>query len=208
MKPLIFQVTTVGSPYNVLINEFKDRHLGYAEKWGFDFELIDNQDLSPWRKVEVLEDELQKRDLVIYLDADAVILDMQTDLRNAFLCRRSALGLAWHRCPHVYDHYNVGVVYAQQCRDAISVWKYFNGNELDQHMWREQHCLNKGLLDVLPNSVVKLDSKWHSTINLDYAPDIVAPVVVAAHGCGSWQNRLALLKQAVNRHDKERIQAA
>ncbi len=198
MNPLILQVTDVKSPYDLLIEEFKPRHELYAARHGFDYIWLHAPDPA-WAKVERVAEELERRELVVYLDADAAIVDMDADLRDALEGCDRVLGAAWHKCPAVYDHWNAGVLYVKNCLMMVRYWSEYRGGALAQHHWAEQHCLNKGVLcDPDRAHIHQLKLKWHATINLDYDP-AQKPVVVAAHGCGDWLTRLKLLKDVVNK---------
>ena len=120
----------------------------YAERHGYELALHDSvvatERPPAWSKVQILRAALEEYDVVLWIDADAAIVDASTDILDG-LHRRSVLGLVAHR----YDGQqipNSGVMVLRRSRAArrflADVW---NESAYVDHKWWE----NAAFLHVL-----------------------------------------------------------
>jgi len=159
-----------------------ERNIAYCEKHGFDYDyLIGCRDprfndpyQGAWPKVEMIHDALQKNyQYVVWLDADTIIRDLDTDLRDG--CP-NGIGACWMRIPQL-DHWNTGVLYlqnSQAVRNFVSEWlAQFPGHL----QWKEQGVFN--VMAMKSRLVQTISDRWNATLNYSMVPDAV---VLGFHG--------------------------
>jgi len=179
-----------------MIELTRERNENYCKRWKIDYQVhIDpvvkewEPKYGAWAKVELVRRALDTGyKYVIWLDADAMIYDLDTDLREA--CQ--GIGACWHRIPQL-DHWNVGVMYfknAPEVKDFINEWlnKYPGARD----GWNEQGEFNR--LAMKSKIVHTLSDRWNATLNVSMVPDAV---VLGFHGQGDAEQRLALMEQAL-----------
>ena len=183
--------------YQPLMELTKDRNQDYCEKHGFDYvylvgclsEKYANVYQGGWVKVELIRTALAKGyEYVIWLDPDALIYDMETDLRDA--CPKG-IGSCWMRIPQL-NHWNVGVLYMRntpEVRKFIGDWLESFPGERD---WMEQGEFNK--LALKGRVVETISDRWNATINYSMVPDAV---VLGYHGNGDAPQRFSMMRDTL-----------
>ncbi len=175
-----------------LLEWSEPRHRAYCERWGFDYrpeyEPQQTERHPVWDKVLLIQAALRAGyRTVVWLDADALIVDPATDLRTAL---RWDLGLVDHPGPPY--HLNAGAIYL---RNEPWLHELF-GRVWDlqrEHPWQEQQILNELLEARNWSGVEVLHARWNSTIGVNETP---RAVVQAWHGPLSPEERLALMQAA------------
>ena len=169
----------------------------YCEKWGWDYEPLIGTlsekyaDINngAWIKVEMIKNALAKGyDYVMWLDADALIYDTDTDCRDAFV---NGIGVCWMRIPQL-DHWNTGVMYVKnlpQVLEFIDEWlSKFPGSQ----QWREQGIFNQ--MAMQSRIVQTISDRWNATMNYNLVPDAV---VLGYHGNGDAAMRLEMMTRTL-----------
>ena len=176
-----------------------DHNARYCESYGFDYwHRIENSlpGSDPlkgsWSKVELMRQGLEAGfDTVIWLDADTIICDLDTDLRDAIQLER--IGACWHRIPQL-NHWNVGALYLDNCepvRDFIDQWLSQYPGEFG---WMEQGVFNR--LALQSNVVTTISDRWNATLDVSMVPDAV---VLGFHGQGDTPHRTKIMEQTYER---------
>lgn len=197
-KAIIIQQIYHGSDYDKIIAMTLPRTLQACKRHGLDYHFVYGNVMDEWEQkyggwaklpliLSAFSNDYQH---VIWLDADAMIADLDTDPRGG--CPESGLGMTINTQP--FPHFNVGMIYAtksDEVVDFIQNWiTWFPGPVKG---WHEQAMLN--LLIHAPhfgNIVKQIDNKWNSCTaggtHVDKA------VVEAFHGEGAPARRYELMK--------------
>jgi hypothetical protein len=132
-------------------------------------------------------------ELVIWMDADTVIVDFETDLREA-TGEFTHIGLAanpvsWRGWGF---HFNFGVAYVRATRESLDFLRQLRnlGPVENEHHWENQGALHT-LLQRGGFHVDRIDNRWNSAAH----NNVPHPVVRAFHGVGP--SALAELKKLV-----------
>ena len=173
--------------------------LAYAKKHSFDYEfsygdIVPEWDMlcGGWAKLALISGALQRGyKYVVWLDVDALIVDMDADLREA--CPEG-IGMVIHHSPN--PHYNIGCMYmtnSQEVKEFVNYWMSWYPGPTFKGSWHEQAILN--LLSQTPaGQIVKeIDCKWNST-KAGHCHTNRA-VVEGFHGEGSPEQRLAKMQE-------------
>jgi hypothetical protein len=201
MKPLIIQQVypdvPEGVPYVQMADLCKDRHDRYCEKHGFDFRYVKGP-TNPkyadvhkggWDKIQLIKDALAEgRETIVWLDADAMVYDMETDLQDACV---EGIGVCWHRIPQL-DHWNTGVMYFRNTPEVVKFVDDWISKFPGSDRWMEQGEFNK--LAMQGKIVQTISDRWNATLNYTMVPDAV---VLGFHGNGTPPQRFEMMKQAL-----------
>lgn len=144
-----------------------------------------------WAKIELMRQALEAGyEYVIWLDADTLIRNMKSDLREAELYNH--IGACWHRIPQLH-HWNVGALYLSNSERVRSfVWEWLSGYPGLNDGWLEQGVFNR--LAMQSDIVQTISDKWNATINFTEVPDAV---VLGYHGAGDTKARYELMKEVL-----------
>jgi hypothetical protein len=175
-----------------MIQEQFVRNTNYCERYGLDYQFFSSEikDIvyGGWDKVYRMQDAL-KYDLVIWLDADAIIFDTEKDLKDVPIPEDS-IGAVRFSIP--VSHLNVGVLYikpGEHSSEFVSMWlSEFPG----QGSWHEQEAFNR----IRNDCVVELPQEWNR--NYDHNP-FANPVVMGFHGYGEADYRIGLMRKVLER---------
>lgn len=196
---ILIQQCYPGHGYEPMAELTKARNISYCNQWQIDYQLqidavvpewpVEN---GGWAKIELIRRALDKGyKYVIWLDVDAMIYDLDTDLRKG--CP-DGIGACYHRIPQL-NHWNVGVMFMQntsEVREFIVDWlKCYPG---DGDGWNEQGVFNR--LGKTIKVVETISDKWNATLNVNIVPDAV---VLGFHGCGSAEKRYQLMRATLER---------
>lgn len=201
---VLIQQAYPGKGYEEMINLTWDRNADYCNKWDFDYwthiaPIVPEWDIKNggWAKIELIRRALDKGyQYIVWLDADAMIYDLETDLRDG--CPKG-IGASWHRIPQ-WNHWNVGVLLMQntyEVREFIVSWikEYPGAND----GWFEQGVFNR--MGMKSKVVHTLSDKWNATLNVNMVPDAV---ILGFHGHGDAKQRYEAMKRI---SDKEAAKA-
>lgn len=193
---------TENEPYHAALDLVYKRHLAYADKWNMDYLVVRGEvrvDFKPnnggWAKLELVRMALADGyKFIIWIDADAMIVDMDTDLREG--CPEG-LGMVLHTGPGTPGpHLNVGVMLIQntpRVRALVDEWltRYPGTTEFPWYEQGEAHKLARD--PKWQDVIIQIDSKWNSCI---YAGTHVDNAIIEAwHGMGNGAMRLAQMRQ-------------
>ena len=146
-----------------------------------------------WVKIELIRAALKAGyEYIVWLDADAMIIDVSVDLRHAF--EAGKIGAAWHRIPQL-NHWNVGVMYVHNTPDTsafISQWLASYPPPKDG--WMEQGVFNR--MGKAGKIVSTVSDKWNATIDVNLVPDAV---VLGFHGQGDAEYRYGMMEETFKR---------
>jgi hypothetical protein len=174
------------------------RNRNYCIRWQMDYQCLESagsvEHADPtkgsWAKVDLIKIALDKGyKFIVWLDADALIKDLDTDLRDGCI---DGIGACWMRIPQL-NHWNVGVLYitnTPQVKEFIDTWL---ANYPGERQWMEQGVFNK--LAMQSKVVQTVSDRWNSTLNYSMVPDAV---VLGYHGYGSAQDRLDAMTATLN----------
>jgi hypothetical protein len=179
----------------------EERHLSYCRKWKIDYMSVIGEvreDYKPntggWAKIELVLRALEKGySYVAWIDADAMIVDMNTDLRSG--CP-DGVGMVLHDGQGTPGpHLNVGIMLMKNSDKVREFYeelakRYPGTNEFP---WFEQGEANKMSKEPKWKDVVfKIDNKWNSCL---YAKTHVDDAVIEAwHGMGDPAQRTAQMQ--------------
>jgi hypothetical protein len=172
----------------------------YCQRHGYVYQCtVENPrpDFDPlqgsWGKIELIREALELGyKNVIWLDADTLITDFNTDLRDAI--QPGKIGACWHRIPQL-SHWNVGALYVSntaETRAFIDEWLASYPPPADD--WMEQGVFNR--MAMKSKTVVTLSDKWNATLDVNMVPDAV---VLGFHGQGDTEYRINIMKQTMDR---------
>lgn len=186
-----------------LLELTRHRNRDYCIRWQMDFQCLESAS-SPryanvkdgsWSKIELIKFALENGyKYVVWLDADTLIKDLDTDLRDACV---NGIGTCWHRIPQL-NHWNVGALYfvnTPAVREFIDAW--LSGFPGLGDGWNEQGVFNK--LARQSRVVQTISDRWNATLNYSMVPDAV---VLGYHGYGTTQERLDAMKATLEYLEK------
>lgn len=201
---VLIQQAYPGKGFEPMIELTRERNAEYCKRFSFDYEVhIDavnpewKMEQGGWAKLLLIQDALQKGyKYIVWLDADAMIYDLDTDLRDG--CP-NGIGACYHRIPQL-SHWNVGVMLMQNSEDVrnfLTDWiAQFPGAG---DGWFEQGVFNR--LGMKSKVVHTLSDKWNATVNVNMVPDAV---ILGFHGYGDAKQRFEAMKRI---SDKEAAKA-
>ena len=176
----------------------KERHAAYCERFGFDFwhevyNMSRPMETGAWAKIELMQKALDKGyEYIVWIDADAMIYDVDTDLREAI--QRNKIGACWHRIPQL-NHWNVGVLYLHNSvavRNVVENW--WASYPAPNDGWFEQGVFNR--IGKENNTIVTISDRWNATLDVNMVPDAV---VLGFHGQGNAKQRYEIMKATMAR---------
>lgn len=199
MKTLLIQHVYPNHGYLPMVLEYVPRHAEYCRKFGIDYEFFMGE-LMPYQKGEwdkvilVKEALLSNYELVIWLDADAIIKDLYTDLKDVPL-GPDRIGAVWFPVPE--PHFNVGVLYFRNgpnVRQFVDDWAAGYPGE---DYWHEQRVFND-LANTPSKSneafIMRLPPQWNSSRDHNWVSDAI---IAAGHGIGPLQQRQEFLQKCL-----------
>jgi hypothetical protein len=131
---------------------------------------------------------------IIYLDADTLIADRSTDLREAI--KPDTIGVVWHslfKHNRNLSHFNVGALYVsntEKVRKFVDQW-LASLPGIPDFPWWEQGVFNKLGLEM--KIIERLDNKWNAENGVSPSNH---PVVLGFHG---FPDQLGAIKETISR---------
>jgi hypothetical protein len=214
---LLLQVCNSASPHSqfgVYSGIFYDmlrlsypRHSAYARAHQMDYWHImgDQKEmlLGAWPKVLLIRDALKAGyPFIAYLDTDAVVWNMECDLRDA-LPADKLIGAVLHdpaksaylQSAQVPAHQNVGVLYFRNdplTHEFIEDW--LASYPVDDR-WQEQGVFNTLIAsDKYKDITCVVDDTWNATVNVNM---VTTPAVMAWHGIMPPERRLDMMRNTL-----------
>lgn len=191
-KSLLIQQVYPKRGFRSLLVETFDRNTKYCEEHDIDYmaimsEILDAQK-GGWDKLGHIKNALDIYELVIWLDADAIIYDLTRDLKTV-PNPPDTIGAVKYFLPA--PHLNVGVLYfrnGERVKRFVSDWlERYPG----QGSWAEQMVFNS----MKDKTVFSLPMEWNRIY--DHNPS-ANPVVLGFHGFSDAKYRLELMKKVLN----------
>ncbi|MEO8428675.1 MAG: glycosyltransferase family 9 protein [Verrucomicrobiota bacterium] len=194
IKAILIQQAT--GAYIQMLNLSGEQHNAYAARHDLSFWAVRGSvqlDRPPvWDKVLLIHMMLAAGfELVVWLDADTLIVRPDVDLRRALpdgppigMCRNP---LPWGTQPW---HYNAGVIFVRNTKAARLFFDNVRNAGPVEHSWQEQAKMNE-LSQQYPDVVQSVDNKWNCTRGVNPTRD---PVIRAWHGKG--RKAVGLMKAA------------
>jgi hypothetical protein len=170
------------------------RHMAYARKHNMEFWCqmgrVQSERPPVWDKIILLQQALRKNyNLVVWIDADAMIVNLNVDLREA-LSEFSHVGLCRYegKWRDRGWHHNAGVIFV---RNGPLAGKFFDevwNSGPSDHVWQEQDRI-MDLAEKHPGVLQTIDSRWnaHPSSKSD------RPVIKGWHGFPG--NKSVLIKK-------------
>jgi hypothetical protein len=200
--------------YHPALELVRERHQAYADKWKFDYLVVFGEvrldwevSHGGWAKLELVRQMLAKGyKYVVWVDADAMIVDMNTDLREG--CPEG-LGMVVHNGAGTPGpHMNVGVMLMQnseRVRAFFDEWvtRYPGTTEFP---WYEQGEAHKMAHDPKwAGVVIEIDKRWNSCV---YAETHVNNAVIEGwHGMGTPAQRTEQMRTFLDLLNKSGIES-
>jgi hypothetical protein len=181
------------------------RHSAYARAHQMDYWHI-MSDVHPemehgaWPKIWLMLDALEAGyQYVAYLDTDAVVWNMDCDLRDALpegaligACVHDPEKSAYLRACEVPRHHNVGVLYARNDPLTVQFLRDWLAAYPAPDRWQEQGVFNNLIEDErYAPYVATLDDTWNATVNVNM---VNQPNVLAWHGIMPVEKRLDVMR--------------
>jgi hypothetical protein len=175
----------------------KERNEEYCKKFNFDYLLLMGEgDLKyadvtkgGWAKIELIQRAMEQGyEYIVWLDADALIKDMNTDLRLGCV---EGIGACWMRIPQL-NHWNVGVLYVRNSVESKKFIDEWLATYPGAPQWMEQGEFNK--MAMKSKVVQTISDRWNATINYSIVPDAV---VLGYHGYGSAAQRTEAMRSTL-----------
>jgi hypothetical protein len=188
VKTILLQQASNG--YEELLDISNKQHSEYCKKHNILFYSVrgnlQTERHPSWNKILLIMEALKSFEVqqVIWIDADAVIVDFNQDIRYAITSNKE-LGMCKHPNP---EHYNSGAIFVKNQSRSVDffndVWKLGDIN----HPWHEQIRINETILKY-SDIIETVDNKWNSTLGVTEVP---SPVVYAFHGQGLSKSLLKI----------------
>src|SRR5512146_1106150 len=187
------------------------RHTAYARAWDMDFwavygDLMTHLPLyhwGGWGKIDMIRRALEQGyKYVAWIDADAAIMDMNTDLRDALKGSDALIGACKHDAPwfvnlQVPVHFNTGCMYFKNDAKTLAFVKaWADTYEVAiKDRWLEQGQFNRMIDEPEWAGVfAEIPARWNATVNVNPAAD---EVVRGWHGVNPTANRLVMMRAAL-----------
>lgn len=193
---VLIQHAYPGHGFEPMMELTRQHNERYCERHGFTYwHEISEDDKYPmsdgaWLKIKLIRKAMDLQySCIVWMDADAMIVDMETDLRDAI--QNGKIGACWHRIQQL-DHWNVGVLYISNThvtREFVDRWLASYPPPADG--WYEQGVFNR--MGRESGAVVTLSDKWNATLDVNMVPDAV---VLGFHGQGDAAHRYKLMQAA------------
>lgn len=137
-----------------------------------------------------LEEMKKGREIIFWLDADTLIVDHKTDLRDAFKgCDKEMIGAVRHPGPPI--HLNIGVMLIKNGPTVRKLFGTILEHGPDGHPWWDQSVflklIKKPEFEDLP---IVIDNKWNSTYKVN---ESLTPIIKAWHGINPPVKRLGMM---------------
>ena len=180
------------------------RHMAYSAAYNMDYWAFQGglhrshlPEAGAWSKIDLMKMALEDGyEYVFWIDADATIMDFNTDLRESVkdihigACVHDPAKSPYLKSLDVQRHINVGVMYLRntdETRKFVQAW-YDSYPGIPR--WAEQGSFNN-LLATMPGIVTEIDDKWNATVNVNM---VEKPVVKGYHGVMPIENRFGLMR--------------
>ncbi len=180
------------------------RHMAYAASHNMDYWALQGglhrlhiPEAGAWSKIDLMKMALEDGyEYVFWIDADATIMDFNTDLRDSVkdihigACAHDPAKSDYLKSLNIARHVNVGVMYlrnTEQTRSFIQAW-YDSYPGIPR--WAEQGSFNNLLVN-MPGIVTEIDDKWNATVNVNM---VEKPVVKGYHGVMPVIDRFGLMR--------------
>jgi hypothetical protein len=187
---LLIQHVYSNSEHGRLIAMSAERTILYCLKHHIDYHLVvgevdgDNRDGGHWANICMMREAMNLGyKNIIYLDADTLIADLNTDLREAIV--EDKIGAVWHtliRPEGDHSHFNAGAFYVsntERTREFVDKWiSMYPG--LPDGQW--PIVCEQGVYNVLGREmgvINSLDPKWNAEAGVSPSDH---PVVMGFHG--------------------------
>ena len=173
-------------------------HQAYCDKFAMDYwceisNPLPSYDvmLGSWGKIELIRRALDTQyQSVVWLDADTLIVDLQTNLRDAI--QPDKIGACWHRIPQL-NHWNVGALYIDNTPNTRAFIDEWLASYPPKPQWLEQGEFNR--LARESRTVVTISDKWNATLDVSMVPDAV---VLGFHGQSNTEYRYNLMQKTMD----------
>lgn len=189
MNDLIFQAA-IGPEFHDMLAATWLQHSAYAQRHGFDFWALDgwHGGAIGWARLRVMRQAFDLGyEFVVYLDADAVIVDTAVDLRAA-LPADAHLGAIYYDYRDVPggqpDHWQIGVLYARNTSMTRAFLDTILQHEPAPYLplpvwWQDPGSEQRVFNALAPEWMTRLDYRWNVIAGYEHG---VEPVVLHLAG--------------------------
>ena len=182
------------SEYGALLDLTEAWHRAYAERQGMAYVRVDGAVAhrswpAQWDQIQLLANLMDDgAGLVLWLDADTLVVDPEADLREGL--GEGQLAMARHPGPPA--HWNCGVLLARntpQVRDFLVQTLALGPGE---YPWYQQQVMNRLLArPEWGHLISRLDDRWNATFGVT---EVARPAVVAWHDGQGAASKLARME--------------
>jgi ADP-heptose:LPS heptosyltransferase len=183
-RPATMLLQQASGRYTRMLDVSGSSHNAYAARHGLTFCAVRGdlqcERAAHWNKVLLIQRALENGfELVVWLDADTLIVNLEADLREA-LGDGPPIGMCRHPIPWEEQpwHFNSGVIFVRNTPLAHEFFQRVWDAGPVQHRWQEQLRINQ-VSGQMPAAVQAIDAKWNSTLNVNACKN---PVIQAWHG--------------------------
>jgi len=200
VEAVLIQQIYPDTPGVKLFDLTREHHKAYCDKWGIDYQCVIedsapefDKNLGNWAKLRLIDKAMAQYADIVWLDADTIIKDVDTNLRYAIQARK--IGACWQRIPQLpRGHWNTGALYIHNSKETRKFMADWLAGYPPKDGWLEQGIFNE--LAMQSNVVVTLSDKWNATLDVSVVPDTV---VLGFHGQGNPQYRYDIMKDTMQR---------
>ena len=194
-------ITAYNGRYSCVGDLTSQVNLAYAQRWGIDFIASKQEELAEgrppaWGKIRLLQKVLSNYGWVLWIDADAMVVDFTQDLRR-FIDDDYDIVLAAEELPEGRT-INTGVAWYRNSSTTNMILKStWEREDCIHHSWWEQGAMIE---------VLKENLKWENKVKkLDIHPINVKPneltegdiVVHTAGGSANPEHKAQIMKQLI-----------
>ncbi len=194
-RAVILQLAT--GAHRELLALTREHHRRYADKHGLEYLCVEHNPAAPkragWGKIRMILSALEMGfDRIVWLDADAVIVDENVDLSSLV-----PAGIGMVRHPNGDGkgrHWNSGVMIVKASDAVRQFLESVDREPENDSPWMEQLPINTLASDNSSAILVELPAALNSTPGAVVADE---PVIAAAHGL-PFDQRIKLISEWVN----------
>jgi hypothetical protein len=147
--------------------------------------------MGDWDKVDIIAGALKSYKYVVWLDVDTMIVDINTDLREAMIRPINVV-----EYPDPCPHYHVGVLYFEETPLLQRFMYDWKNSSKDKPFWAEQGVFNHLAKGKYKWMVKKLGNEWNCS---RYYNPCEYPVVRGWHGYTDMNQRINSMKKQLKK---------
>ena len=187
---VLFQHIYSYSDYASILALTMPRTIMYCYKFKIDYRFVmgevegDAREGGHWANIYLMREFMQMGyKNVIYLDADTIICNLNTDIREAIV--EDKVGAVWHNShegERDLSHYNAGAFYASNTYKTRAFLDKWISQKPGQTLSKFPLCYEQGAFRIIGDEmgvINRLDNQWNAEAGVSPSDH---PVVLGFHG--------------------------